>query len=210
MGKKTYENRKKMGVCVSCGKEREDKNYVCCKSCRDNQKKYSSEARIFYLNLRICPRCKKNRLFGTEKTCIECLADISEERKHGKKKKYSSQAYRSRISKMKENGICRGCAHRKVEVGKTYCSICLQKKRERAKQYLVEKNEINIIDRHERPNYGLCYFCGNELDRNGRSCQKCADKTTANLPHDKGGKNEYWRQQNKIIFKKGKRHEEVR
>lgn len=205
MGKNTYENRKAKGLCANCGKEREDKNYVCCNSCREYQKKYSQEERKFLLDIRICPKCKKNSLFGTEKTCIECLAEISKKRSEGKikRKKYNKQQYILRISRMKENGICRGCSHRKVEVGKTYCSICLQKKRERAKQYLVEKNEINIIDRHERPNYGLCYFCGNELDRNGRSCQKCAEKMTSNLPLDRGGKNEYWRQQNKLIGMKG-------
>ena len=205
MGKNTYENRKAKGLCPNCGKEREDKNYVCCQSCRDYQKKYNKETRRFLLDIRICPKCKKNRLFGSEKTCLECLAEIAEDRRSGKikRKKYNKQQYLFRISRMKENGICRGCTRRKVESGKTYCSICLQKKRERAKRSLVEKNKINFIDRHERPSYGFCYFCGNPIDRDGRCCQKCADKMTANLPLDRGGKNEYWRQQNKLIGMKG-------
>ena len=31
------------------------------------------------------------------------------------------------------------------------------------------------IQRCERVSYGLCYVCGEKLDREGRTCKKCAE-----------------------------------
>ena len=43
--------------------------------------------------------------------------------------------YKKDIARLKENGICRGCRKRKVVPGKTYCAICLEKKRIRSQEY---------------------------------------------------------------------------
>ena len=188
-----------MGLCVNCGKEKQNDNYVCCEKCKEKQKIYQRESREFYRSIGICPRCGKNKLFGNEKECPECLAKMYEinNRSKEKRKFNSAEWYKNDIRILKENGLCRSCRKKEVKAGHTYCEICLIKHRERRRDYMREKTGIS---RSERPNYGMCYFCGAKLDRSGRSCQKCADRNTKNL--QKTNTNEFWRKDNKLLFKK--------
>lgn len=195
---KTYERRRTLGLCPICGKEREDDRYIYCGKCREKEKIKSRENRAFYRNLHFCPVCRKNKLFGSEKTCPECVANsmiasAKSRDKLGKTKKdYDIEWQR----KLKEQGICRtGCGRKRTE-GHTYCEVCLARQRERLKEKL---NRVGI-QRSERPSYGLCYTCGEPLDREGNICSKCAEKMTKNLP--KIRYNEVWKKDNKRIFKK--------
>ena len=170
-----------------------------CQECADKQKKYLRENRQFFKDNNLCRVCGKNKLFGDEKTCPECLAYMAEVNKKSREKHGGNSAYYKKdIKRLKENGICRGCRKRKVVEGKTYCEICLEKKRIRSQEYRRRKT-VDGLRRSERPAYKLCYTCGSKLDREGRICQKCADIMTSNLPkiHD----NKTWRDDNKFLFK---------
>lgn len=199
MSQKTYYERKQKGICTKCGKNKAIEGKVMCQQCLDKQNEYRRKNREFFRKNNLCPVCGKNKLFGDEKMCPECLAYMAEVNKKSREKHGGNSAYYKRdIARLKENGICRGCRKRKVVTGKTYCEICLEKKRIRSKEYRRKKSGEGLR-RSERPAYKLCYTCGNKLDRNGRVCQKCADILTKNLPKERD--NKAWREDNKLLFK---------
>lgn len=91
---------------------------------------------------------------------------------------------------------------KKVASGHTCCPVCLEKKRERGRIDRRKKEKTGMC-RSERPNYGLCYTCGEPIDREGRVCLKCAGKMKDNLPNHRD--NSVWRNDNKLIFRNGGR-----
>ena len=199
MSKMTYNKRKELGLCVNCGKEKPKDNFVCCEKCKEKQKIYQRETREYYRSLGICSRCGKNKLFGNEKECLECSAKMYEVNMRSREKRNfdTSEWYKKDIAILKEKGLCRSCRKKQVKEGHTYCEVCLIKKRERAREYRA-KNTNSGISRSERPSYGLCYFCGDKIDREGKVCVSCANRVTNNF--SRNGNNEYWRIENKIIF----------
>lgn len=91
------------------------------------------ETRNFYISIGICPECRKNRLFGDERSCIECKAkkavyNKTYHSKHAERDKnkcsdYNKKVYRDRIGK----GICTRCGKRKAEPMRKKCRLCLDK-----------------------------------------------------------------------------------
>lgn len=182
-----YHLRKSKGLCVQCGKEKENNNRVKCNKCAEKQRIYQRETREFYRNNGFCPECGKEKLFGKEKVCILCSAKKFEYDQKYKVEKYGSikegnrKRYQRRNQYCKENNLCRSCGKRKNAEGHTYCTTCLIKKRERGKEYR-NKHENDGIPRSERPYYGLCYMCGEKLDNQESSfCTKCRERTAKNF-----------------------------
>lgn len=173
-----------------------------CSECAEEQRIYRQETREYLRNLGLCPRCGKNKLFGSERECPECRSTMYEinQRSRERRNVTAMDYYRKDIKRLKEQGLCRSCRKRKVADGHTYCNACLIKHRERSKEYRRKKSIIGLV-RSERPNYGFCYTCGDPLDRDGRICKKCAEKMTKNLPKDRD--NADWRNDNKLIFENG-------
>lgn len=182
-----------------CGREKTT-DRVMCEECAEKSRIATQETRKYYKSLGLCPRCGKNKLFGDEKNCPECRAKMYEINKKSKKNQNFQQKekireyYKKYSKKIKEQGICRRCAKRKVAEGHIYCSQCLIKHRTEEKK----RRDLGI-DRSERPNYGLCYFCGDPLDRAGRACKACSEKMKRNLPK-KHFENKYWRELNRLDF----------
>ena len=153
MSKGTYDRRKIEGICVLCGKEKAEKDKVCCYSCNEKARENRRKHREFSNSHKLCPDCGKNKLFGQEKRCPECLSRVysSNIRSRNKNKEYASEYYRKDILKLKSNGICRGCRKNPVMQGHTYCERCLIKKRNK-------RNSSTEIPRSERYYYGICYI----------------------------------------------------
>lgn len=192
MGKITYDRRKAQGLCVKCGGKPAE-GRVLCQQCLDKAKTYRQEVRKMCKKYSICPRCGKNKLFGDEKTCPECLAKAME---INRKWKSNNDWYRKDIKRLKEQGLCRSCRKRRVEAGKTYCSACLAKRRERYRQKYIPSIERSL--RHE---YGLCYRCGKPLDREGKLCSSCKATSVNNLRKaKKSTANHIWRKDNNVAF----------
>lgn len=197
MNKNQYQKNKENGRCVVCGKPARE-NKVHCEECRQKKAIYQRETRAFRVKMGLCPRCGKNKLFGDERTCPECLAQdmIYKKKSRENTGKTDMDYYKELQKQYAENNLCRtGCGRERFG-GTTYCETCLIKHRERNKKYRMKKNGM---ERSERPSYGLCYTCGNSLDGNKRLCNKCSEKVKKNLPKKSG--NEYWRKDNRMIFK---------
>lgn len=199
MSKTTYLRRKSEGLCVKCGKTKAVQGKVMCVECAEKQKIYQKETRVYFKNIGLCPRCGKNKLFGDEKECPECLAMMYEVNRKSRERRNvtAMEYYRKDIQRLKEQGLCRSCRKRKVAEGHTYCQKCLEKHREQVEKYRRKMDKIGLT-RSERPNYGFCYTCGNQLDRNGRICERCAETMRKNLPIKSDNQN--WRKENKLIY----------
>lgn len=199
MSASTYEYRKANGLCVYCGSKAID-GKVSCESCSDRYSKTRKEEREFLKAIHICPRCKKNKLFGSEKNCPECLASMAEinaksREKNQNYKQEEHERYLKRKQYKKEHGLCYYC-NNPVFNGTTQCEKHLIKNRNRAKQRNVEKG----LTRDLRVQYGLCYICGHPLDTDTNLCSKCRDRAIRNFANLKSD-GKYWNADNKIAFK---------
>lgn len=194
LSKTLYYQRKEQGLCVRCG-EKAIQGKVMCETCRDNEAKKRKSDREFCKSMGICPRCQKNLLWGDEKNCPECLAKMQiVNEKYKNRGNFNSKEYhKKRYEQLKESGYCIKCRKRLQEQGKTKCSVCLASERLRMRK--------QGIPRSERVNYGLCYFCGNKLDRVGRCCTSCAERNSKNIEGVFGG--EEWKNSNKKFYKVG-------
>lgn len=92
--KTVYENRKKAGICVYCGKRPARPGRVTCGEC----KAYQSEWRAMHFDEH--PEAKEEFL--------------QEARVRNKERR----------ERLKEQGICNWCGKRPAEPGKTQCKVC--------------------------------------------------------------------------------------
>ena len=139
--KKYYEEHKAKGLCRRCG-GKTLAGRVYCEKCAD----YYKQTRIFYQKMGFCPICKKNRIYGDEKTCPECLAKkniqnplyaakAKAEGKYWASQEYNTERSRAKYAKRKSEGICTKCGKRPAALDRTMCQICLDKAAERSRRY---------------------------------------------------------------------------
>ena len=175
---------------------------MLCQECADADNVRHKKDREWYANMGFCYRCGKERVFGEEKICPECLAKASIVNKKYIEKKYGDfhAFYLADIAKIKAKGVCRSCRTVKAVEGHTYCAKCLAKQNERNKRRdrLLRLNRVGI-GRNERPSYGLCYICGNPLDTDKRLCSSCCMKIGHNFGRNRS-KNQAWEKDNKRVF----------
>ena len=93
----------------------------------------TKEDRIFFLNLKICPICRRNRLYYGEKSCLECKAKKNEYN-HRHYLEYrdviterQNKKHRELYAERKTQGLCVTCGKRKAVYGKVRCHMCLYK-----------------------------------------------------------------------------------
>lgn len=128
----------------------------------------SKEVYHGYIKLGICPSCRKNALFGSERSCLECKAEnyeraMSVDKNHRNEihKKWSKKTH----AEMIKNGICTRCRQRKSDGGFKTCSIC----RSRTRGY--KRMKYGKEDRRLRFEKGLCYFCDNPIEPGYKVCE---------------------------------------
>lgn len=165
---------KEQGLCVSCRKPL-DRDGVRCISCNEKRRIYENETRHMYAENGICPRCRREKLFGDEKACLECNAKIYEwHRKrvsneecrlkyNEKQRELQKNIYHKRI----ELGICTRCGKRKADNGCKTCGICRAKIRETKR-----RNSKPVMTKEERFEKGLCFWCDNPRKEGYKVCEK--------------------------------------
>lgn len=188
-------------ICPVCGKREIGPRAAMCEPCG------RKAVREYYYARGICPTCKRNELYGGERMCIECRAHYAELKRKRyyadpeRTKEQAHAAYRRRYTRRKEAGICYRCGRRRVEGTHILCKTC---------RITMSNKERQGIPRSERVAWGLCYFCGEPLDREGRSCKKCAERCIKTLERNRPKGNENWRRANEVVFgKRENKNEEV-
>lgn len=187
-------------ICPVCGKREIGPRATMCKQCNVKQN------REYYVSHGICPRCKKQRLYNGEWACIECRALESE---RFRRRYHENADFRERVLRTsnerhlrqwenrKNEGICGVCGRRKAAKGHSLCEVCMISKRNKQRM---------DIPRSERVSYGMCYICGEPLDREGRSCTKCATECASRLRRNP---NKMWRRSNELMFGRKKDETQV-
>ena len=149
MDETLYAWRKRMGLCVQCGKEKSFPGYVRCPECIEKTEESSrrcwanEEKRIRYnkrgaerhKELRmerkekgLCPRCGKPIKGGTYITCARCREKKNAARR-AKNSRRPGEHFRERI----EAGVCMFCGG-EVVPGYKLCKSCLERVRENFKK----------------------------------------------------------------------------
>lgn len=168
---KFYQKRKKAGLCVSCGKPL-DREGVRCIACNNKMNEDNREYRKLCRSIGICPRCRKNKLYGDEKVCLECGAyeyTIYQKKKERVGQKTLTDAHvkweKEAIQKWDKQGLCHRCGKRKADIGHVTCSKC-RNRDNTTKQIRVGKKP----SRSERYLQGLCYFCDEPIEPGYKVC----------------------------------------
>lgn len=107
---------------------------------------------------------------------------------------------RKKENKRKAEGVCTKCGKRTAKQGYVKCDICLGKSRKYSRRHYASKRYIKNggIPRKEYLENGLCYICGQPLDRDGGACVRCTERIRENLK--KRGKSKLWDETNTIFF----------
>lgn len=207
--KELYKYRKENGICVYCGKLREEdrKNRVACASCNNKQVEYTNETRRFRTSYGICPRCGKNKLFGSERNCPECRAIHANRAENYRKKnkdkisKNNKLSYIKRTNFYRENGLCTKCGSKVLDNFKL-CFRCREQARLYKQKESIKKNKMDFTIRIDK---GICLFCNNPVkdkykvcDVHYEDCLKklndCKDKRMEAL------QNSYWKKDEEVRY----------
>lgn len=128
--KELYEKRKANNQCTNCGAVlRGRRGKTLCYKCSDTHLKYLNASIIFYKEYGLCPRCGKNKLFGSEKNCPECRAQQTNYRNKIIKE---NPEYRENVRKnskeryyyRKENHLCVDCGTPLEDENYVACKRC--------------------------------------------------------------------------------------
>lgn len=134
-----YVKRKDSGVCIRCGKPT-DGEHSRCKDCRDYASNYQRKTREWCRENHLCVICRKEHVYGNDKTCPECRAkDSNRVYKRiltTEQRNALNENAKARYAKNKDSGICVTCGKRKAATGRVRCPICLELHRN------YKKNEV--------------------------------------------------------------------
>lgn len=141
----TYTEMRKKGMCVRCKDSSEGK--ALCPKCAEAESKYAKTVRLMYLELGICPVCKRNPLTEDGKSCLPCKEKHREamKRMRGEEKEAYQAKMRvylkQRRERLKEKGLCVVCG--KAEASERYytCDACRLKRYEECKKYWKKEYE---------------------------------------------------------------------
>lgn len=151
----------------------------------------ASEYRTWLIVNGYCVHCCKEKVWKNRRMCSECL-HISAERSERTRSDESKVQRRNYMKRKRELcdalGVCRECMCRDVKKNYKRCVRCIIKDNRRR-----HENKKDIA-RHERPSYGLCYFCGNAVTQGKRTCEKHRAIMASNLKRDQlDNRSHYWR-----------------
>ena len=203
MRKKTYKQMREEGLCTSCGKTNPTPEYNMCPSCRERKSATRRENAGYKKRIGICVDCGKEEAEPGKNLCWKCEEKKSQTDKNRRQKHLENLRLNDldRYYRLKEQGICVYCRKRPSVPGKTKCSFCLSKIRNR-------RNERRTnLNRSEWVSFGICYTCGkNKVIPGHGVCEDCykirmqaISKCLENCPE---GFNEYWKGENSLAFRK--------
>lgn len=104
--------------------------------------------REFFLSIRICPVCRKERLYEKERICPDCKIRHAEYcqkyyKEHKEKlNKRNSEYKKSLYLRRKEQGLCVKCGSKFLKPGTAKCYQCCEKDRLVSARYLERKKVL--------------------------------------------------------------------
>ena len=168
-----YQRHKTAGICPNCKKEPAATGRVQCEKCTEQHK----QEREYLISHKICRQCRNEDAEPNRLLCWDC-AEKARQRgqayrsnmtadEREKQKVYNRIYSKNRRINRIEKGICIRCGQRKMRFGIQLCIDC----HIRLKRYKESKKPDTLL-RNERPDYGLCYICGNPSASDKKLCEK--------------------------------------
>lgn len=187
-------------ICKKCKKPKDYPGYYC-HECSEYLKNYRRESRKFFKKMGLCSECGKYTVYGSDITCFECRAKQQTYRdahrkpltdnEKSKMRIHNRNIYKERI----ENNLCTRCGLRKPAEGKKKCAICLEKDAKKHRERWKKTHPfVNApADKH-------CRWCkSTNLVEGKKCCPDCYKKMVDNLNKVR---TDYWRKENRAIFKR--------
>ena len=177
-----YAKRREEKLCLWCGKPL-DRDGVLCVECNQKNKERSRLNREYYLQIGVCPYCRKRKITHGYKTCLPCREKISLRHKiqllDMDKKERILKKERDERKKRLEEGICTKCGKSEAETGYHTCAECRRKAKKYRKTYITK---YQLSDRALWKDQGRCSRCGAEEQYEGFSlCRKCYEQSVSAL-----------------------------
>ena len=177
-----YAKRREERLCLWCGKPL-DREGVLCRACADKDKERSKANKEYYLQIGICPLCRKRKVDVGYKSCLACREKISlknkENRQDPEKRAQILERAKEKRQKRIDSGLCTICGKNKPENGYRTCEAC-RKKHRRYRKIFITKYQLS--DRALWKDQGKCARCGADEQYNGFSlCRKCYEQSTEAL-----------------------------
>lgn len=201
---KRYHLLKDAHRCVTCAKDLpEGYERVRCPECSDKGNRNTMWRYNWYIEHHVCPRCKKEKLFGDEKACPECRAKYAEAEANRREvggdelRKYKNEYEKSLYKRRKEQGLCPKCGKRKPTDGYVICGVCNAKQRMR-KQEIYERMKYEKIPIDERYLHGLCRKCDSPVKEGYKVCERHYKMNIDSLNNPKTV--EYRKQLRRIVY----------
>lgn len=202
-----YQRLKEQGLCTKCGKHPAIQNETLCTECKQKNKDRASirrenglcpicgnpsadgfmlcethlqcekESRQWFLDHKICSRCRKNKVSPGRKTCDDCLDKQRKRRKELRAERTQEQIdaaklYRKRYKQERiKSGVCYRCGKPLFE-NHTVCYEHYISEKKRWTKRSWQKN-------HHYRELGLCMWCGAERKKGYLFCPTCYEKKKA-------------------------------
>ena len=182
INKERYDRLREEHRCLWCGKPL-DREGSLCVSCNEKGKKRTKANKKYYLQIGICPTCRKRKVSPGYKSCLPCREAKRLSRRNGANpEQYERTLEQKRAKRVfrAENGLCTVCGKPNREAGEWHtCPECRKKQRDYRKMYVL-KNQLP--DRALWKDQGRCSRCGADEQYNGFTlCRKCYEQSAVAL-----------------------------
>lgn len=136
----------------------------------------------WYKSKGICTKCGTNKVKKGCTMCWDCAEKSNMRSQNYYHSKMTEDQYKRRLNYNRRKrelcvafGICRDCLKRDAIKGR-FCLECYIK----AQRRNMKKRE-GEIQRTERVDYGLCYFCGKPVIEGKKTCPTCYENRKINV-----------------------------
>lgn len=129
-----YHARQEAGLCGRCG---ESADGALCPACREVENANRRAWRKTYIELGICPRCRKHPLMSGHVACTYCFNEATERREANKERLHDE--YVARRNVYVEQGLCIRCGKHPHAEGRKQCEECLKRERLRYKERIIKE-----------------------------------------------------------------------
>lgn len=182
----TKEYRQKLiskHICVYC-KKHNDRYEIgsICSNCLGEEKKFRN---MLQKEFKICPMCRKNKLYGEEKTCIECKTTRainikkSRDKNRDKYNEYMRDYHKKIYEYRKTNNLCTICGGKR-DTEKLKCNKCRTKEKENR-----QRKRKNNMTMSEKIKFGICIRCNEPAIEGQKLCQRHYDIQVKSLEDSK-------------------------
>ena len=159
INRELYQKRREEKLCLWCGKPL-DREGALCQSCVEKSRQRTKAYKEYYLNMGICPYCRKRKLTPGYKSCLHCREKNALMRLGKKDPEQARQRSIYRKSKRIE----------RAEQGFKTCPECLRKQKKYRHIYV---SKYQLSDRALWVSQGRCERCGSyDLQEGTKLCKE--------------------------------------